>query len=141
MDDFYKEMQGIATGLLREFNQGKIEYVAMIPGSGPVDDPGPATPVTFGLQGVARGVQQRYVDNTHIVATDMQVTVSTEMQATDITFDNGALWDNLAMWSDPVSPPKITGFIRVDGVKHKIIRVVRIPAAGTPVAYVIVFRR
>lgn len=118
MDDFYKDMQDVATNLISEFKQGQVVYIDLKPGDGPADDPGPAVETRHPVEGTARGVSFRYIDKTNIVATDLQVTISGK---------------NVE--------PKITGFMEVDGVRHKIIRVVSKPAAGIPVAFTVIFRK
>lgn len=118
MGNFYQEMQGVASDLLREFNQGVIEYVALTPGNGPPDNPGPPTETPTTINAVARGVSFKYVDGTNILRSDLQIT----------------------MPGDGVVPdPK--GFIRVDGKQFKIVEIRRKPAAGTPVAFVVIFRK
>lgn len=119
MDDFYQDMQGIATSLLKEFNQGAIEYVELTAGTGPRDNPGAPSEVAYPVDGVARGVQQRYVDGTNIVQTDMQATLAVKEGLT----------------------PSMSGFVRGDGMRYKIVGVRQIPPFGTPVAHVVIFRK
>jgi len=118
MDDFYQEMQDVATNLIGEFKQGSITYIDVKPSNGPADDPGKAQETRHLIEGTARGVSFKYIDKTSIVATDLQVTMS----------GKGV-------------KPQITGFMEVDGVRHKIIRVVQKPAAGVPVAFTVIFRK
>lgn len=118
MADFYQEMQGVASDLLREFKQGVIEYVTVTPGNGPADNPGPAQEIPTVINGVARGVKFKYIDGSNIVASDMQVTMPGNMME-----------------------PKPNGFIRIDGVSYKIVQIIRKPAAGTAVAFTVIFRK
>lgn len=118
MSDIYSELQPVVADVLREFKQGVIQYVEMVPGSGPADDPGPATPQTTTINAVARGVSFKYVDNSLVLQSDFQVT----------------------MPGDGVEP-NMSGFIKVDGVPHKIIKIIRKPAAGPVVAWVPIIRK
>lgn len=118
MVDFYGGMQGIASSLLKDFKQGVIEYVAMTPGIGPPDNPGPPQETSYPINGVARGVKFTYIDNAHIVGSDLQVT----------------------MPGDGVMPD-MQGFIRMDGTKYKIVKIIPKPAAGTPVAFTVIIRK
>lgn len=129
MPTFYEEMQAVASSVLAEFDQKRpgdadpasngVYYVRVTPGDGPDDDPGEPTETPFKLDAAVRGVSFKYVDNSLIVATDLQLTCAVR---SDVT-------------------PEMNGFIKVDGVSHKIIRIINKPAAGTPVAHTIVFRR
>lgn len=123
---FYSDMQNIASGLLSDFDQSRgsgqqndgIWYVAVTPGNGPADHPGAPTETYHKLNGVARGVSQKYVDGTLILATDEQCTV--------------AIVPGLSI--------NVTGFIERDGKRCKIVKVMTIPPAGEPVATVIIYR-
>ena len=118
MSDFYGQMQGVASDLLKDFKQGVIQYVALTPGNGPADNPGAPTEVVHTDNAVARGVSFKYNDRTNDVASDLQIT----------------------MPGDGVAPD-MKGFVRVDDTTYKIIRIIRNPAAGTPVAWVVIFRK
>jgi len=37
--------------------------------------------------------------------------------------------------------PQPEGYFTVDGVRHKIVEIKRVPAAGTPVAYHVIVRK
>jgi hypothetical protein len=133
-DNFYQDMQGIASDLLKEFDQTNpgipaspqavggngIYYVGMVPGTGPADNPGPpqeAAPIK--LDAVARGVSFKYVDGANVVTTDLQATMAVRSDMT----------------------PQMPGFMIVDGKRHKIVEVKQKPAAGIPVAYTVIFRK
>jgi len=118
---FYEEMQDIASSLLTEFKQGVIEYAKLTPGTGPADNPGPATETKYELVGaVARGVSFKYVQNGLALAGDSQVTMNVD---------------------DRFGKPTMPGFIDKDGIRYTIVQVVAIPDAGTAVAYVVIIRR
>jgi len=118
MVDFYSDMQGVASAVIGEFAQGTISYVA-ISHAGMLDDPGEPIEVVTTVPGVARGVQFKFIDGTNIFASDGQITIPA---------DAGVV-------------PSITGFIEVDGRRHKIVSASAIPPAGTPVAYRVIYRR
>lgn len=119
MNDFYSEMQNVAKDVLTEFNQGQITYVIDTPGNGPADDPGAPVTTTLPLPAAtARGVQFKFIDGTNVLSSDLQITIP---------------------GGDFVPAPE--GFFTVDGVKYKIVEIKRVPAAGTPVAHIIIVRK
>lgn len=118
MNDFYSDMQAVAKDVLTEFNQGQISYVVNIPGNGPADNPGEPTPTTTPLPfATARGVQFKYVVG-DVLASDLQITIP-----------------------GGIIVPDPTGFFTVDGVKHKIVQIKRVPAAGVPVSWIVIVRK
>lgn len=116
---FYDDMQSVTSTLLTEFSQGALQYVDTTPGNGPPDDPGAATETVYPLAAVARGVQFKYVQGGLAIASDLQTTIAATLAIV----------------------PNVKGFIIMDGQRFKIVQVEKIPAAGTPVAYVAIFRR
>lgn len=117
----YDDMRAVTNELMAEFKQGVIQYVPLVtvPGATP-DRPassGPGTPVT--LNCTARPVSTKYVDGTHIVRSDVQIT----------------------MPNDGVNEPLMTSSFDIDGVRHKIIEIMPIPAAGDPISWTIIVRR
>lgn len=115
--NFYEEMQGVATELLDEFDQGTLRYIHPGAPSGDPYDPQPGPPTAYDVDGVVRGVSQKYVDGTYILATDQQATISVFGRE-----------------------PTTEGVLEVDGNERQIVRVDRIPGAGTVVAYRLVIR-
>ena len=118
MNDFYSTMQQIASGVLGEFNQGSISYIAITPGNGPRDDPGQAIETSYSINGVARGVKFSYVDNSLVLGSDLQVTIPAD-----------------------VITPQLSGFVEIDGVRYKIVKIVPKPAAGIAAAYTLIVRK
>lgn len=118
----YDEMQQVAREILSDsdFKQGAIRLISLTPGTGPIDEPGPATEVPHVLDGTARGVKFKYVAMSLAVASDLQVTFSVKPD---------------------VPAPKMLDFIEIDGVRHKITRILPKPAAGVPVAYTVIVER
>lgn len=120
----YTEMQKIADELLSdpEFNQGgpgKIEYVRVVPGSGPVDNPGPSTFVSVAVSGVCRGVSGKYVRDGLAIASDRQVTIPVIASIT----------------------PNMRDFFDIDGIRHKIVEDISTPAAGVRVVWKFIIRK
>jgi len=116
---FYDEMQSIASGLLNEFKQGSISFNRSVPGSGPAYNPGDPTVTNYPVDGVVSGVNRRYVDGTQIVESDQQVIFNADAGFT----------------------PSMTDELIIDGRKYNnIVSVKQIPAAGTPVVFVTIFR-
>lgn len=116
---FYDEMQLIASGLLSEFKQGSISVKRLTPGSGPAYDPGPPTETLYSVDGVVSGVNRKYVDGTKILESDQQIIFN----------------------ADAGIVPSMSDELVIDGrVYNNIVSVKQIPAAGTPVVFVIIFR-
>lgn len=119
MVDFYTEMQGVASEVLGEFKQGKVAYVKITPGLGPVDNPGPSTATPYELKAAARGVKFSYVQMGLAIQTDLQVTAAVDARFT----------------------PHERDFIDIDNVRHKIVKIIQKPAAGVPVAFTYIIRK
>ncbi|HRQ13074.1 MAG TPA: hypothetical protein PK205_07195 [Promineifilum sp.] len=116
---FYDEMQGIASGLLKEFKQGKIEYVRVIPGAGSFDEPGVGTEVKTELDAAARGASFKYVTKGLAIASDKQV----------VSHVNAAV------------TPNTRDAIDIDGVRYKIVHFEPKPSAGTAAAWLFIVRK
>lgn len=117
--DIYTEMQAVTADILAQFKQGLISYIQIVPGNGPVDNPGPSRTVSFAINGTATGVQFKYVQQKLAVATDIQIVAPFDVRYT----------------------PDMKGVVEIDGVSHKIVQIIKKPAAGTPVAYIFILRR
>lgn len=115
MDGFYEEMQGVAGELLAEFAQGVVTVTVpgtTTPGPNPWDPPVVTDPVTYPLDATVKGVSKEFVDGTTILATDLEVTA--------------AVFGAEAGPADAVS---------IDGTAMTLLKVIRVPAAGTVVAW------
>lgn len=109
----YGRMQGTATRLLGRFNQGTVQFLRENATQGPDEwTPGEPWREIFSLSATVRRVEQKYVDGTLIVGTEDQVTFAV-----------------------PSVEPVMTDKILIDGHERVLIDIRRIPAAGTPVAY------
>ena len=118
-NEFYSDMQQIASGLLGEFQQGEVSYIAVQPGEGGTpDDPAQPVEVATVVNATVRGVLWKYVQAGLATATDLQVT----------------------MPADTVVP-SIEGFFLIDGERYKIVQIDRRPAAGVAAVYICVVRK
>ena len=116
----YDEMQKISSDLLTEFKQGTISLLQITPGVGPVDNPGPSTETIVPIPGgVVRGVSYKYVKDGLAVSTDKTVVLPVVEGVT----------------------PSMRDFIIIDGVKHKIVQDISVPAAGTKVVWKFIVRK
>ena len=116
---FYEEMQEVATEVLTGFKQGIVNYIKITPGTGPVTNPGQPTETPFGLNCGVNGVSKQYVDGTQVLSSDLQCVAAVNAGYT----------------------PNMKDAIDVDGVRHKLVKILPKPAAGTPVAYLYIIRR
>jgi hypothetical protein len=116
----YDDFQIIAKELLTEFHQDRLQYIEMIPATGGTpDNPGTPTTKTYDIpDGVARGVEYKYIDGSQVVGTEGQITCAVGEFV-----------------------PKIGNFVSVNGDTHKIVKATAIPPTGTPVVYVMVYER
>ena len=118
MSDFYGRLQGTASRLMAKFKQGQVVYTIAGAPTGPEWNPTPGTPVSYTLDatvavvGTVDGGFNRYVDGTLILATDLQVTCAVF----------GA-------------EPSLAGTITIDGKVCQIVRVDKVPGAGTVIAW------
>lgn len=114
MSDFYQRMQGVASRLLKKFNQGDIQYIeTTLTGTNPFN-PTQGVEASYTLDAVARGVEFKYIKEGYISASDIQVTAA--------VFD---------------IEPAMSGVIEIDGKEKQIIAIQQIPAAGIPVDWLI----
>jgi hypothetical protein len=128
---FYQEMQGVATEILDEFQQGDVLAVRTTPGT--PDPTKPWEPVegtvkTYKLKATVRGVSQKYLDGTNITVSDQMVVAAVAAKEVLNGIPQG----------DEAFHPAASDEIRVDGKTRSVKRIIPIPAAGTPVAYHIV---
>lgn len=114
----YTDMQAVASSLLTEFDQGNIVITTVTPGAGPAHNPGSPTEVDTAVKGTVRGVSQKYIDGSLIVATDLQLTIA-----------------------GGVVVPTTTSKVKLSGVVHQVVAVFPKPAQGTAVAYTVIIRK
>jgi len=114
---FYSEMAQVVTDILSDvdFKQGSVYLVRVTKAAANIATPWiPGTESTsfIELDSVTRRVDQKYVDGVEILATDDAVTFAV-----------------------PNVEPSNLDRIQKDGILFNIKRLIRIPDAGTPVAY------
>lgn len=117
----YDEIQGIVRDIMADpdIKQGAVNYIRIVPGNGPVDDPGPSVSTPFGINATANGVAVKYVTLGLAQASDMQLLAPVDTRYT----------------------PDAKDFIECDGKSYKIVQIMPKPAIGTPVAYLFIIRR
>lgn len=115
MATIYEKGKTVADRLLAKHKQGAV-YLVSPSSSTPADDPwlppteGAATETE--LDAAVRGVSKTLVDGDSVLETDLVVTFAV-----------------------PAVPPTTEHTIKIDGVKHRIMHVQKLPEAGTTVAY------
>lgn len=117
---FYEEMQGVASELLGEFAQGVIVLTkpgTSSPGANPWDPPVTTDPVEYTLKATAKPVEEQFINGTTIFATDIEVTA--------------------ADFGGDLNP---SDTMMIDGKAVTIVKVMRIPAAGTLVCWKVIVR-
>lgn len=116
---FYEDMQLVASDVLGEFKQGNVVYVALTPNPGSTpDEPLPPTESFTPINATVRPVSTKYVDGSHIVQSDKQVT-----------------------FAGDAASPDMSGYMLIDTVRYKIVEIMPTPAAGTVVSYTVIVRR
>ena len=118
MSTFYGRLQGTASRLMAKFRQGQVVYTITGAPTGPAWNPTPGAPVSYTLDatvaavGTVDGGFNRYVDGTLILATDLQVTCAVF-----------------------AVEPSLAGTITIDGKVCQIVRIDKLPGAGTVIAW------
>lgn len=107
----YDDLKPVAAALLKEFKQGFIQHVSITPGTGPADDPGPATETKTTLDATVKGVSFKYMQNGFATAADKTVIC--------------AIIDGLVMDEKD--------FIEIDGERFKIVYDISPPANSSRV--------
>lgn len=115
---FYDDMAGVASSVLAEFgakNQEGASSIQLIRTMPPPGGPSLWSPGTYDLDGVVSAAGDKanaqFIDGTTILSTDLVATCAV-----------------------PEIEPALTDTVVVDGVARAIKKVVKVPAAGTPVA-------
>lgn len=115
----YDDLQLVASELLTEFAQGVVTLIKITPGTGPADNPGPATTVSHPLSAVVKGVSFENVSRGLAVSSDLEVTTAV---------------------LDGVTPTE-KDFIEIDGTQYKVVQLVNTPAAGTQTVWKFIVRK
>lgn len=115
----YEDLQQVVQEVMAEFKQGQISLVQTTAGSGPIDNPGAGTTTKYALDATAKGVGFKFLKDSRVVASDIEVTAAVR----------------------PDVVPNIKDFIEIDGVQHKMVIEPLIPAAGVQVAWKFIVRK
>lgn len=100
--------------------QGSVVLMSVTLGNGPVDEPGEPTETPHELEATARGASFQYVRSGLADAADSQVTFA----------------------ANPAIPaPKGSDWLQIDGVRFKIVKIIKKPDAGEPLVYTLIARR
>lgn len=116
----YAKMQATASRLLDRFAQGAVTLTKpgeTTPGPNPWDPPVVTAPVVYTLHAAVKGVSAQFVDGTTILATDLEITAA-------------------VFGADPAPPDKV----EIDGKAVVVLKTIRVPAAGTVVAWKFIVR-
>lgn len=117
----YARMRSTADRLMGRFKQGTCVLVREEPGASPVGQPWqPGAPAVTrtDLAAAARGVDQKFVDGTTILSSDLMIVCAVPA----------------------VRPDMATDWVEIDGRRHTIVRSEPIPPAGTAVAWRLILR-
>ena len=114
---FYGDMQGIASSLLKEFDQGGLKLAVFTPGSGPAHNPGQPTYPETPFAGTARGVNAQHLADTLGQSSDLAVTMPGTLS------------------------PKMADRIVIGGAAHTIVKISAKPATGIVAAYEVRVRK
>lgn len=116
----YARMQGTASRLLNRFAQGTVSLTRTTPGSSSPATPwipGEPTVETYTLDATVSAIMAdqanaKFIDGTTITASDLVVTCAV-----------------------PPITPDAGDTVTIDGAAHTVLKVIQLPAAGTPVAF------
>ena len=113
----YDDMQGLAAGLLGEFDQGGLALSVETPGTGPAYNPGPSTWADTNFTGTCQGVNESLLADSMVQASDLLVTMPGHLL------------------------PAMNNRVKINGVYHSIVKIMQKPAAGVPVVWQVVCRK
>jgi hypothetical protein len=124
----YARMQATADRLMQRFKQGTITLSRATSTVPDPNEPWNTVPTTavFTLKATARSVEENFINGTSINASDIEITAgpkATNEAGADVDLD--------------VQPGDV---VAIDGVSVSTVEVVRIPAAGTLIAWKFVVR-
>ena len=113
----YVGLQRRTIRIMSNASQGTVVYTITGAPTGPAWNPMPGAPVSYTLDATVQGVEADYVDGSLILATDKQVTCAVF-----------------------AVEPSLAGTITIDGKVCQIVRVDKVPGAGTVIAWRIFVR-
>lgn len=116
----YQRMAATSSRLLMRFAQGNIVLTrpgTTTPGPNPWDPPVVSPPQSWTLNATAKGVSEQFVGSDGIVGTDTEVTI--------------------APFGDEIGASDV---LSIDGQAVTVVKVMRIPRAGTVIVWKVVCR-
>lgn len=115
---FYGNLRNTASGLMKQFKQGDVKYLQPGEDYGDPWDPQPGDPIAHLVDATVSGVDQRFVMPGYIEQSDLQVTMSVfEVE------------------------PLTSGEMEINGKRHQIIQVDKLPASGITIVYRVFCKR
>jgi hypothetical protein len=141
MADIYDEMAAMASELLAPtsqdgLGQGVVTLTRIVYGAADAETPwipGAEATATYRMDGVAASIADEFVNGTTIFATDMMLTVGPVMTKTHV--------DGVAVAAEVVATALQPGdVVSIDGGVVTIVKEMRLPKAGTLVAWKFVVR-
>jgi hypothetical protein len=127
MTDIYTKAQSIANTLLARFAQGTIVLQRATNAASDVATPwvlGAETVTEYTILGTVSGVSKKYIDGTRVVDSDLQIVLGSKL-----VNSSGVLVE---------IEPNMRDRIVLDDSPKEIKKIVRNPAAGTVVSWVLV---
>lgn len=124
----YARMAATADRLMQKVAQGVCTLTRSTPGTPDPETPWiPGTPTTevFTLSATASGVSQEFINGTTILATDLMLTISPKMTGTAGEVDTDI---------------RSADVLAIDGKGVSVIKTMRLPSAGTLVAWRVIAR-
>lgn len=115
---FYKNLQKVSNSVLKNFKQGDVKLIKTTKSTVPADESPVITETVFSLDAAVQGVSSKFVRDGFAIATDLIVTSAVR---SDVT-------------------PTLEDYIEIDGVRHKIINDMSVPASGVKVAWKFIVR-
>ena len=115
----YDDLKPVAAEIMKEFKQGSVALVPVVEGIGPIDEPVSSLGTHVPLDATVKGVSQKYMKNSNVLATDLMVTAAVVSGV----------------------EPSGKDFITIDSVRHKIIEVMKLPASGTTLVWKFIVRK
>lgn len=115
----YDDLQAVTSDIMLEFKQGNVQLIQITQTGGTEDEPGVPVETAYSLNATVRGMSFKYLQDAFIVASDLEVT--------------SAVLPNITVTKND--------FISLDGVKHKIVEDLSVPATGVKCAWKFAIRR
>lgn len=117
----YSDLAAVARDVLGDFNQAGITYIRVTHESGATPDRAQSKETSYPINaGVARGVDEKYVNGTDILASDGQITMAAGLVSGELSARD---------------------FVIVGGKRHKVEKVINTPATGTVVTHHVIYKR